>query len=759
MAGVDPLNAHPNITVRNQSIRIRYPDLFIKGETRRFTKAIFGLSDVDHLKLDPSKHQLEILLTSGGSSARDALLKLSELLNQPVTADYPIPSLNTVSPQTLKRWRQLITSLDLMESEPGRVKIKYQRTAAFQPSGGEIERQLSGLPGVLSVRARRLTKNIEIRFDQDVNPDTWIRTLERLFSTAPSALSHSKAAKVPFLAANTNLVLSTGGQFFFPAAIPIASTILVLTRIPHIRKATRELTKGKVGSPFFGCVVLACSVAGHAPFASALAEWLGCIWEKRWRSQILKESKILLSEIEPYLVECSPDIKTLPVHTGEITAFDGILSDGDILLQDVMGDPLLVPVIRKRKGDAIASGYRVIGGSGTLTRSNASGPHRLQQIVDTIAALPQTLHEDPLLIREARRVADKPVYPNLAIAGVAVATGGLHMASAVLHQDWSQSPMIAAPTEFFRDVRSALRRGALVSSPQALKTLGQTPYLIIDVDYPHLDATRPLVTDIEVGSSSENLAHRWALALAGWVGDERSEALVDLARAMKSEPIDARLIGFEGGSTILEIEGRSVHLVDLPSETSIPSLRIEIENGPTETLHFSPSDASLHAGTFEQLRALGLTPLLTSPKGSLGRTQQLARQLGIDHTEQDLTTCLQALRSQGTPTALLVGHTNDETIQDLADVRISPVSTLDQPKASITLIGESISELPRLVIAARTLPLRVGIASLKTLPTNLLCILGAFSGNLTGTTATVLAHTGVMGVSVQQGRKMKQRTR
>ena len=759
MAGVDPLNAHPNITVKNQSIRIRYPDLFIKGETPRFTKAIFGLSDVDHLKLDPSKHQLEILLNSGGSSARDALLKLSELLNQPVASESPIPSLNTVSPQTLKRWRQLITCLDLIEPEPGRVKIKYQRTAGFQASGREIERQLTGLPGVLNVRVGRLTKSIEIRFDQDVNPKTWIRTLERLFSTAPSALSHSKAAKVPFLAANTNLVLSTGGQFFFPAAIPIASTVLVLTRIPHIRKATRELTKGKVGSPFFGCVVLACSVAGHAPFASALAEWLGCIWEKRWRSQILKESKILLSEIEPYLVECSPDIKELTVHTGEITAFDGLLADGDILLQDVMGDPLLVPVIRKRKGDAVASGYRVIGGSGTLARANDSASHRLQQIVDTIAALPETLHEDPLLVREARRVADKPVYPNLAIAGVAVATGGLHMASAVLHQDWSQSPMIAAPTEFFRDVRNALRRGALVSSPQALKTLGQSPYLVIDVDYPGLDATRPLVTEIEVGSSAENLAHRWALALAGWVGDERGEALVDLARAMKSEPIDARLIGFEAGRTILEIEGRSVHLVDLPSETSIPSLRIEIENGPAETLKFSPSEASLHAGTFEQLRALGLTPLLTSARGNWGRTQQLARQLGIDHTEQDLTTCLQALRAQGTPTALLVGHTNDETIQDLADVRISPASTLDQPKASITLIGESISELPRLVVAARTLPLRVGIASLKTLPTNLLCILGAFSGNLTGTTATVLAHTGVMGVSVQQGRKMKQRNR
>jgi hypothetical protein len=401
----------------------------------------------------------------------------------------------------------------------------------------------------------------------------------------------------------------------------------------------------------------------------------------------------------------------------------------------------------------------VLGGSGTLARANGSTQHRLQQIVNTIAALPETLHEDPLLIREARRVADKPVYPNLAIAGVAVATGGLHMASAVLHQDWSQSPMIAAPTEFFRDVRSALRRGALVSSPQALKTLGQSTCLVIDIDYPGLDATRPLVTDIEVGANSENLAHRWALALAGWVGDERGEALVDLARAMKSESIDARLIAFEDGKTILDIEGRSVHLQDLPSATSIPSLRIEVENGPTETLHFSPSESSLHTGTFEQLRVLGITPLLASAGGNPGRTQQLARQLGIDHTERDLTTCLQALRAQGTPTALLTGHVENETIQDLVDVRISPVSTLEQPNASITLIGESISELPRLVIAARTLPLRVGIASLKTLPTNLLCILGAFSGNLTGTTATILAHTGVMGVSVQQGRKLKkQRT-
>lgn len=98
----------------------------------------------------------------------------------------------------------------------------------------------------------------------------------------------------------------------------------------------------------------------------------------------------------------------------------------------------------------------------------------------------------------------------------------------------------------------------------------------------------------------------------------------------------------------------------------------------------------------------------------------------------------------------------DPSLVEDAPVVIGPLNTLKGIEVpTIQLLGDSLDGLPELVLAARTLRLRVGLASARTIPTNLLCILGAFAGTLNGTMTTVIAHTGVMGVSLIQGRRIR----
>jgi len=539
--------------------------------------------------------------------------------------------------------------------------------------------------------------------------------------------------------------------------------VLLLSRIPQFTKAGRELSRGKIGAPFYGSVVVACSVATMAPFASALAEWLTCLWERRVGRLISRESQGLIAALPPVSVLPAPGETRQPVtlRPGDRVPFDGVLAQGDLLVRDgLFSDPLSSPLVRKQAGDPVLSGYEVVGGQGLLNPSEDGHEDRLRSVVRVLSELPVRLTEDDALKGEARRVGDLSVYPNLALAGVAYTMGGLHMAGALMHQDWMASPMIAAPTEFFRDLRTGLDHGALVRSPGALKGLAETDVLLIESQYPGLAALRPRVIDIESEPKEVSRANAWAALLADWVGDARAEALKDLARVSDSPIGEWTFIGLAEGQTELLIEGHRVVLVDVEAGGDWPSLRIDIEGEPSETLHFGATDRARLTRTFERLRALGIATAVYGPGAS-----DVGAVIGADaiYADVDAGTLAQfraELKRKGYASSLVTSRPQAPELVADAPVVIGPLRTLKGVEVpTIQLLGESLDGLPELVLAARTLRLRVGLATARTIPTNLLCILGAFAGTLNGTMTTIIAHTGVLGVSLIQGRRVKQAKR
>lgn len=738
------------------SIRLSGHDIVIQpqqplrgADLQRFVRRAFAEPALSCLRIED--RALRLSLEGPIQGPEGALERLARhLVEEPRKA--PEIAAQGVRPGvTLRRVGKVVTQLAIDVSRP-------KQTRVLLPKGApEVVSAVEGLDGLIGVRRRPLSRVLIIDHAVTLDRDGLIETLERAISPSGSQ-ARPLLAPVPFLAANTNLALCTTGQFFFPPAIPWVSTVLVLTRIPHLRHAARELRSGKVGAPFFGGVVLACSVAALSPFASALAEWLGCVWERRWRRGVERESVLLSQELKRVQGRL-PEGTRFVLRTGAIAPVDGVLESGLLLVQDSLQDPLQTPRRRLIPGMRIESGDRVIGGEAQILIQNHGQTSRLERVIETIEAVPSTLPKDPVLTAESRRAADRAVFPNLVLAGVAGSVGGLHMASAILHQDWTTGPLIVAPTEFFHDVRAGLRSGMLIQSPSALKALARTDVLLMDLEHPELRETALRVSDIEAPGKETLRIHGYAHLLAEWVGDARGPALADLARISTPQGTSVEFHGVQDGRLVLRLDGRRIGLRDLEPTAPLKGLVLEVEDELPETLHFEGTDRPLAAPTFEALKALGVAVILVGGQGADSRDRGLGRTLGAAAVHPGLAgdaldRLIERLESEGRTLAFLGHGAQPSRPNDQRHLQILP---LDAPLngLSLGLLGGGLSALPGAIMASRTLSLRVGLSALPTLPTNLLCIVGGFAGRVNGTLATVLSNLGVLGVSMAQDRRLR----
>lgn len=737
------------------SIQLRGSDIVIAqtlqpDDLRRLLVRVFQDPMVQEIHSEPDR--LRLSLKGALRGPEGALERLARLLRE-APADPPVLAFEGFERVTTVRCLQgVITRLDLRILAPGLLRLQLPK----RDSKAVID--LSLFPGVRVSRGPLSRRTLRIRHDPVMAIGPLIRALEQQLDGV-SAVSINAAPRVPFAAANANLALCTTGQFFFPPAIPWVSGVLVLTRLPHLRHAARELRQGTVGAPFFGAVVLTCSVAAMAPFASALAEWLGCVFERRWRRGVNRQTRLLtqqLSALAPFPATVAP----VTLRSLETVPFDGVIETGAVLVQDALTDPLTSPKRKLLPGMTVTAGHRVLAGEARLLPAPGGPDSRVRQLTHRIAALPSTLPGDPILTAEARRVADQAVYPNLALAGLAASIGGLHMASAILHQDWSTSPVIVSPTEFFHDLRAGLQSGLVMTHPRALKALAAARVLIIDLDFKGVTTTALRVSDVEAPGKAIIRTPGWAGALAPWLGEARGAALRDLARVSPQQDVPVTLLGMTEDSLSVRIEDRTVVIRDRDPLCPEAGLRLEIEGEGAEVLSMEPTDQPLLGPTFDALRALGLRLILVGGTGDTAALRVSAARLGAAAVYPGLRGAaledlVQAERAQGGAVAVL-GPDPDVFGRDPeTDLALVPLALMPDKGLAMGLLGEDLTGLPGAILQARTHPARVQLTALATLPTNLVCIVGGFAGAVNGVLATVLSNTGVLGVSLAQGRRIR----
>jgi hypothetical protein len=462
-----------HVNCSQQSVTIENPTVFAALRpdlAEQFLSACFGLPETYAAVLEPDHHRCRLEFATRADTHACLAAIAAAIDRQGKAFDLPVPLPRLVNvwgqPLRLQRWQQLVTFLDIQSIGPNKISIHHPEIIKAKASRSKpfIE-MMSRLPGVKKASFSRLGQRLVIRHDRNLALEPLLRKIESLL-TDPSVSNYPLVpyAKVPFAGANLNFVLCGAGQFMYPPLIPAASLVLVLTRLPLLGEVGREAMRGKLGAPFFQSVVLACSVATAAPFASALAEWLGCFWKRKWQREVTHEARKLTHDI--YAARTDLITQNPPVASPD----QNPVGESQSTVPSVMAD-----------------------GQQRWLEGN-SGQEHLEQ---RVAGLATHLAKDGYLKQEARKSSDWTVLPNLAIAGLATSTGGLHMASAVLHQDWITGPGIISPTQFFVDMRSALKTGALITSTSALDRLAACRVILIDAS-----AVTPIEDDAEASQPS-----------------------------------------------------------------------------------------------------------------------------------------------------------------------------------------------------------------------------------------------------------------
>ena len=771
-----------SISIKNERIFEDATQLSLK----RLAKRLFLVPEIEAVDFEADSNHIRISFPKVTKRDKTAFLSsLADVIGDPSSpeiAESLLPYWPKKESVTLKRWGGIVSTLDVAHKKPGRLHVRSDRFRHVSKSSLLIlESKLFGLKGVRSISFSTRKTSLVVHHDTETSIINVVRLIESFVSLESPKYPRKMAyAPVRFSAANVNFLLSAGAQFMYPVAIPIASTVLVLTRLDHFKKVGKELFKGKVGAPAFQTVVLACSVAHASPFASALAEWLGCVWQRRLRRSIAHETSGLLDQLQTnhsavgvlpnaqrvtsLMSAESPVDSTYWVEEGESIPTDGIVISGAALIRmPVISGP--TECTRVGQGSAVKSGYRLLGGRLEVKPTEGFEDSFVQQLESILSETAFHLHSNEQLVSESRQRADKSVLPNIALAGVAVARGGLGMASGVLHQDWITSTGIISPSQYFFELRLALSKGILINSPTALTRLSAANVLVMDSRVLQRFPSVIEVAGIQVFGRSANAFTDALLPIAHYFGDERFEALLKTQSNTLDQDPSARVLSVTPGEVLIETLDHVVTFKDVKTSSrqeDPDSLQVLIDGALAGQIDFRFGQHSTARSTIQRLKSSGMQCVLLH-EGSAEEAKFLAEQNDFDlyhgfTDSEGLGAFFTALTQKKGYRAALFTHSGSlNNIPPEVDVTVGfEASSGDLSAFDFQVLRVSAFQaIPDMIELGKAHSGDLSKANRNIIVPNLLCIAGSFTGVLNGTTSTILAHAGVMAVSSGQKKRLK----
>ena len=213
---------------------------------------------------------------------------------------------------------------------------------------------------------------------------------------------------------------------------------------------------------------------------------------------------------------------------GEQVPVDGrVLSGAALVDERFFGGPP-VPV-RRIAGDQVFAGSRLLTGALDIETLCSGDDTRAARIAQTLieATVPRRCSE--ALNPDAEDFAGQAVVPTLLTAGAGLMVGDVTTAGTILSPDYATGVGLAMPLERVRDVRSAIRNGAVIRTDGAFERLAKTSWVVLD-EHAALHQSGCEVVEVRTKRLDESRLLP-AMAAAGiWLGDERGPALARACR-------------------------------------------------------------------------------------------------------------------------------------------------------------------------------------------------------------------------------------
>ena len=383
----------------------------------------------------------------------------------------------------------------IMHESPGRMRLRADVCSMSPKQADLLEAWLRAEPDVDEVTVHERTCGVIVLYHGDrtalcraLSGFTFVKAEKTRAPQIRSSRAMNRAykEKLVFLVIRHCL-----RRLFFPDALRQAVTIC--RTIPRLMKAAKVLASGRLTVDVLDGIAIGASLltgdhrtAGSVHFLLNVGETLDEWTHRKSIDDLARSMSLQVDRVwrlyEDGVQRIVPLYSVIPgdriiVHTGHVLPLDGVLEEGDVMLNQASLTGESVPVA-KRPGAAVYAGSVVEEGSCVIRVTNAAGENRYDRIVRMIE---DSERLNSAVEGRASSLADKLVPWCLGGSLLTwLLTGNVSRAVSVLMVDFSCALKLSMPLSVLSAMREASRHKITVKGGRFMEKISEADTVIFD---------------------------------------------------------------------------------------------------------------------------------------------------------------------------------------------------------------------------------------------------------------------------------------
>lgn len=584
------------------------------------------------------------------------------------------------------------------------------------------------------------------------------------------------------------VVCRYASKMFLP--YPVRACVTTFKSVKYIWKGLQCLWHRKIEVPVLDATAIGVSIfrndietAGSVMFLLGIGELLEEWTHKKSvddlaRTMSLNVGKVWLKREDQEVLVTTSEIRPgdeVVVHMGNVIPFDGVVSDGEAMVNQASLTGESVPV-RRVKENSVYAGTVVEEGELTVLVKEVGGSSRFEKIVTMIE---ESEKLKSALEGKAEHLADKLVPYSL--GGTALTyllTRNVNKAISVLMVDFSCALKLAMPISVLSAIREASLYHVTVKGGKYLEAVADADTIVFDKTGT-LTKAQPTVVDVVSfnGADSDELL-RIAACLEEHFPHSMAKAVVDAAQQkhLLHEEMHTKVEYIVAHGISTTIDGKravigSSHFVFEDENCTIPEGKQDLfDSLPKEYSHLYLAIEGKLAGVIciedplreeaeavvNSLKRAGITKVVMMTGDSERTAAAIAKRVGVDEyysevLPEDKAGFIEKEKAAGRKVIMIGDGINDSPALSAANVgiAISDGAEIAREIADITVGSDDLYQIVTLKLLSDSLMKRIRGNYRFIVSFNLGLILGGVAGILQPTTSALLHNTSTLLISLK----------
>ncbi|MFR2781063.1 MAG: heavy metal translocating P-type ATPase [Clostridium sp.] len=578
------------------------------------------------------------------------------------------------------------------------------------------------------------------------------------------------------------------GKIFLP--YPVRKAVVLWKAVHYLKEGWKSLARRKLEVAVLDASAIGISVlrgdfntAASVMFLLGVGETLEEWTHKKSvgdlaRSMSLNVSKVWLKSEEQEVLVDSRKIKegdNIVVHMGNVIPFDGVVCEGEGMVNQssLTGEPL--PVLKKA-GGYVYAGSVLEEGELTFTVKKAGGSSRYEKIVEMIEESEKLKSS---LEGKAERLADRLV--PVTFAGTALTwlfTRNITKALAVLMVDFSCALKLTMPIAVLSAIRQAGSYDITVKGGKFLEAVAEAETIVLDKTGTLTKAMPTVKMIVPFCEAGENELLRIAACLEEHFPHSMAKAVVSAAKkaGLEHEEMHSKVEYIVAHGISSSIEGKrvfigSAHFIFDDEKCTVPKeYQKQFESLPEEYSHlYLAIDGVLaaviciedplreeSASVVRALKGAGFQKVVMMTGDNERTAAFIARKAGVDEyysevLPEDKAMFIEKEKAKGKKVLMVGDGINDSPALSAADagIAVSDGSELAREIADITIPADNLYQIVRLKYLSQALMRRINRNYKEIVGINTLLILLGVGGMIQPTTTAMFHNMSTIAISFQ----------